>query len=114
MCSVDCFQLDEILSDLEENKELSSNRLMELERLTVDHQVALKDIQRLKMDVSAWFSVAVFRRSSLVLTFITLFSTLPSLTLITPRLHLVAVILHNHMLRGMSNITCVFLIPSVY
>ena len=45
-------QLDEILSDLEEHKELSANRLMELEKLTSDHQEALKEIEKLKMDVS--------------------------------------------------------------
>ena len=49
-------QLDEILSDLEEHKELSANRLMELEKLTADHQEALKEIEKLKMDVSNYFS----------------------------------------------------------
>lgn len=54
MCFEDChaLQLDEILSDLEEHKELSSNRLMELEKLTAEHQEALKEIEKLKMDVS--------------------------------------------------------------
>ncbi|KAL8597186.1 hypothetical protein ACOMHN_022233 [Nucella lapillus] len=44
-------RLDEILSDLEEHKELSANRLMELEKLTADHQEALKEIEKLKMDL---------------------------------------------------------------
>ncbi|PVD32731.1 hypothetical protein C0Q70_08176 [Pomacea canaliculata] len=44
-------RLDEILSDLEEHKELSSNRLMELEKLTAEHQEALKEIEKLKMDL---------------------------------------------------------------
>lgn len=54
VCFEDChaLQLDEILSDLEEHKELSSNRLMELEKLTAEHQEALKEIEKLKMDVS--------------------------------------------------------------
>ncbi|KAK7088171.1 E3 ubiquitin-protein ligase Bre1-like isoform X2 [Littorina saxatilis] len=44
-------KLDEILSDLEENRELATNRLMELEKLTADHQEALKEIEKLKMDL---------------------------------------------------------------
>lgn len=44
-------RLDEILSDLEEHKELSTNRMMELEKLTEKHQEALKEIEKLKMDL---------------------------------------------------------------
>ena len=52
-------QLDEILSDLEEHKELAANRLLELEKLTADHQEALKEIEKLKMDVSL-LSLTIF------------------------------------------------------
>lgn len=46
------WQFDEILSDLEEQRELATNRLAELEKLQKDHQKALKDIEQLKLDVS--------------------------------------------------------------
>ena len=46
------FQFDEIHSELEEQKELATNRLTELEKLQKEHQEALKDVERLKMDVS--------------------------------------------------------------
>ncbi|KAH9502827.1 E3 ubiquitin-protein ligase bre1, partial [Bulinus truncatus] len=44
-------RLDEILSELEEHKELSSNRLMELEKLSADYQETLTEVEKLKMDL---------------------------------------------------------------
>ncbi|XP_052799034.1 E3 ubiquitin-protein ligase BRE1B-like [Mya arenaria] len=44
-------KFDEILSDLEEQRELATNRLVELEKLQKDHQKALKDIEQLKLDL---------------------------------------------------------------
>ncbi|KAL4223065.1 E3 ubiquitin-protein ligase BRE1A [Mactra antiquata] len=44
-------KFDEILSDLEEQRELATNRLAELEKLQKDHQKALKDIEQLKLDL---------------------------------------------------------------
>lgn len=44
-------RLDEILSELEEHKELSANRLMELEKLSGDYQETLTQVEKLKMDL---------------------------------------------------------------
>ncbi|BFZ18235.1 hypothetical protein BsWGS_21274 [Bradybaena similaris] len=44
-------RLDEILSELEEHKELSTNRLMELEKLNADYQETLTQVEKLKMDL---------------------------------------------------------------
>ncbi|GFO11067.1 E3 ubiquitin-protein ligase bre1-like protein, partial [Plakobranchus ocellatus] len=44
-------RLDEILSELEEHKELSANRLMELEKLSGDYQETLTEVEKLKMDL---------------------------------------------------------------
>ena len=38
---------------MEEQRELATNRLAELEKLQKDHQKALKDIEQLKLDVSS-------------------------------------------------------------
>ena len=46
-------QFDEMWNELEEYKEISSNRLNELEKLTSEHQEALKEVEKLKMDVSS-------------------------------------------------------------
>jgi len=43
----------EISKELEEQKELATNRLTELERIQKDHQEAVKIIEALKMDISA-------------------------------------------------------------
>ena len=45
-------QFDEILADLEEQRELATNRLAELEKLSKEHQATLKEIEQLKLDVS--------------------------------------------------------------
>lgn len=44
-------KFDEIISELEEQKDLASNRLAELEKLQKDHQKALKEIEQLKLDL---------------------------------------------------------------
>ena len=53
--TIDVFflQFDEMWNELEEYKEISSNRLNELEKLTSEHQEALKEVEKLKMDVSS-------------------------------------------------------------
>jgi len=43
---------DEIHSDLEEQKELATNRLTELEKLQRDHQSAVRQLEQIKMDLS--------------------------------------------------------------
>lgn len=45
-------QLDEIQKECEEQRELANNRLQELDRLHQQHRDALKDVEKLKMDVS--------------------------------------------------------------
>jgi len=44
-------RMDDILSELEEHKELSANRLMELEKLSADYQETLTEVEKLKMDL---------------------------------------------------------------
>ena len=43
--------MNEIESDLEEQKELAASRLQELEKLNVQYQNSLKQIEKLKADV---------------------------------------------------------------
>ena len=40
-----------MFAELEEYKEISTNRLTELEKLTSEHQDALTEVEKLKMDV---------------------------------------------------------------
>ncbi|XP_069135020.1 E3 ubiquitin-protein ligase Bre1-like [Argopecten irradians] len=44
-------KLDEIIQDLEEQRELATNRMTELEKLSKEHQEALTEIEKLKMDL---------------------------------------------------------------
>ncbi|XP_041348774.1 E3 ubiquitin-protein ligase BRE1B-like [Gigantopelta aegis] len=44
-------RLDEIFSELEEQRELATNRLTELEKINKDHQEAKKEVEKLKMDL---------------------------------------------------------------
>jgi len=44
-------QLDELHSELEEHKEVSGKRLDELEKKTNEHKEALKEVEKLKMDL---------------------------------------------------------------
>jgi len=45
-------QLSEMATELEDQRELATSRLTELEKLQQDHQEAVKEIETLKMDVS--------------------------------------------------------------
>lgn len=45
------FQIEELSSELEEQKELSAKRLDELEKKTNEYKECLKEVERLKMDV---------------------------------------------------------------
>lgn len=45
-------KVEDLQRELEEEKELSTNRMVELEKLHQDHKEALKEIEKLKMDVS--------------------------------------------------------------
>jgi len=44
-------QLNEMATELEDQRELATSRLTELEKLQQDHQEAIKQIETLKMDV---------------------------------------------------------------
>ena len=48
-------QFNELLAELEEQRELATNRLTELEKLIREHQEAKKECERLKMDVRIFF-----------------------------------------------------------
>lgn len=39
-------------ADLEEQRELAASRLQELEKMNLEYQASLKQIERLKLDVS--------------------------------------------------------------
>lgn len=43
--------MEELASEVEELRELSAKRLDELEKKTNEHKEALKEVERLKMDV---------------------------------------------------------------
>lgn len=45
-------KLEDVAAELEEQRELANNRLAELDRLHRQHRDALKDVEKLKMDVS--------------------------------------------------------------
>lgn len=47
--------------ELEEQKELATNRLTELEKLSKEHQEALTEIEKLKMDVSYMYLTSLYR-----------------------------------------------------
>ncbi|XP_063698439.1 E3 ubiquitin-protein ligase Bre1 [Culicoides brevitarsis] len=51
MTSVAAHQLEELQKDLEEYRELANNRLQELDRLHAQHREALKEVEKLKMDI---------------------------------------------------------------
>lgn len=44
---------------MEEQRDLATNRMTELEKLNIDHQQALREIEKLKMDVSALNSLNI-------------------------------------------------------
>lgn len=51
MTSVAAQHLDDLQKDLEEYKELANNRLQELDKLHLQHREALKEVEKLKMDI---------------------------------------------------------------
>ena len=57
---IDCFQFNEIVTELEEQRELATTRLSELEKLQEDHQEALREVEKLKMDVSYFIMILFF------------------------------------------------------
>lgn len=50
-----------MMYELEEQKELATNRLTELEKLSKEHQEALTEIEKLKMDVSYMYLTSLFK-----------------------------------------------------
>lgn len=46
-------QLDDLQRELEETRELANNRLQELDKLHQQHRDTLKEVEKLKMDVSS-------------------------------------------------------------
>lgn len=44
--------MEDLQKELEEQRELANNRLQELDRLHMQHREALKEVEKLKMDVS--------------------------------------------------------------
>lgn len=44
--------MEELQKEIEEVRELANNRLQELDRLHLQHREALKEVEKLKMDVS--------------------------------------------------------------
>lgn len=51
MTNVATFQLEELKKELDEYKELSSNRLQEIDKLNEEKAQIVNDIEKLKMDV---------------------------------------------------------------
>uniref|UniRef100_A0A8D8V414 E3 ubiquitin protein ligase n=1 Tax=Cacopsylla melanoneura TaxID=428564 RepID=A0A8D8V414_9HEMI len=51
MSNVSQKKLDDLQKDLEEAKELANNRLQELDKLHLQHREALKEVEKLKMDI---------------------------------------------------------------
>lgn len=47
-------KLEDIAAELEEQRELANNRLAELDRLHRQHRDTLKEVEKLKMDVSCF------------------------------------------------------------
>ena len=60
--------MNEIESDLEEQKELAASRLQELEKLNVQYQNSLKQIEKLKADVGLLFNIFKEGKTQLNLT----------------------------------------------
>jgi len=58
-------QLNEMATELEDQRELATSRLTELEKLQQDHQEAVKEIETLKMDVRD--SILICARNLLIL-----------------------------------------------
>lgn len=48
-------QLEDLQRELEETREVANNRLQELDKLHQQHRDTLKEVEKLKMDVSKFF-----------------------------------------------------------
>lgn len=60
--SVATQHLEDLQKEVEEYRELANNRLQELDKLHQTHREALKEVERLKMDVSYSFSEKLFTK----------------------------------------------------
>jgi hypothetical protein len=54
--------LNSLEAELREQRELAQSRLSEIERLNVDHQQALRQVEKLKFDVSLDLAVELRRQ----------------------------------------------------
>lgn len=64
MTNVATMHLEELKKELDEYKELSGNRLQEIEKLNEEKAQALTEIDKLKMDVSGeWFFISATVRT---------------------------------------------------
>lgn len=59
-------KLEDVAAELEEQRELATNRLAELDRLHRQHRDTLKELEKLKMDVSTFFIYLTTRRRSAI------------------------------------------------
>lgn len=50
--------------EIEETRELANNRLQELDKLHQQHRDALKEVERLKMDVSVYMIFLFFKKKN--------------------------------------------------
>lgn len=57
-------KLEDVAAELEEQRELANNRLAELDRLHRQHRDTLKEVEKLKMDVSIVFMISITRIQS--------------------------------------------------
>lgn len=58
--------LEDLQKELEECRELANNRLQELDKLHQTHREALKEVEKLKMDVSIGLCVMFFRHFNFI------------------------------------------------
>lgn len=59
MTSVAAQHLEDLQKEIEEYRELANNRLQEMDKLHQEHREALKEVEKLKMDVSQFFSLLI-------------------------------------------------------
>lgn len=53
-------KLEDLTKEVEEYKELANNRLQELDKLHQTHRETLKEVEKLKMDVSCYKLETIF------------------------------------------------------
>lgn len=61
---VSSHQVEDLQKELEENRELANNRLQELDKLHATHRETLKEVEKLKMDVSYKIIISIINRFS--------------------------------------------------